>query len=101
MAELEHGRASEAAICEACMLRFRPYLTTLTAIVGAVPLGLGTGGSAELSQPLGIAISAVSCWVSSLSLDQFRPRTRRRERRSVRRLLAPAAARGAVAPGEQ
>jgi hypothetical protein len=102
VAELEHGRASEAAICEACMLRYRLYLTTaLTAIVGAVPLALGTEVGAELRQPLGMTLSPVSWWISSLSLDRFRPRTGLRERRTVWRLLAPAAARGAVAPAEQ
>lgn len=102
VAEFEHGRVSEAAICETCMLHFRLYLTTtLTAIVGAVPLALGTGVGAELRQPLGIAISAVPWWVSSLSLDRFRPRPRLRERRTVSRLLARSATRGAVTPAEQ
>jgi multidrug efflux pump len=45
------------AIYEACLLRFRPILmTTLAAMLGAVPLALGTGMGAELRQPLGIAI---------------------------------------------
>jgi len=98
VAELEHGRASEAAICEACMLRYRLYLT---AIVSAVPLALRTGVGAELRQPLGMAVSTVSSWAGSLSLDRFGPRTRLRERRTVWRQQAPAAARGAVAPAEQ
>ena|SRR5215207_1689017 len=103
VAELEHGQASEAAICEACVLRFRLYLTTaLTAIVGAVPLALWTGVGAELRQPLGIAILAGSWWVSTLRVDErFRLRTRLRQRRTVWRVLAPAATRGAVAPAEQ
>jgi multidrug efflux pump len=42
---------------QACALRFRPILmTTLAAILGAVPLMLGTGNGSELRQPLGIAI---------------------------------------------
>ena len=84
------------------MLRYRLYLTTaLTAIVGAVPLAIGMEVGAQLRQPLGMTLSPVSWWISSLSLDRFRPGTRLRERRTVWRQQAPAAARGAVAPAEQ
>ncbi len=45
------------AIYEACLLRFRPiFMTTLVAMLGAVPLALGSGMGAELRRPLGIAI---------------------------------------------
>jgi multidrug efflux pump len=45
------------AIFEACLLRFRPILmTTLSALLAAIPLALGRGDGAELRQPLGIAI---------------------------------------------
>ena len=57
VAEREHGRSPEQAILEACRLRFRPILmTTLTAILGAVPLAIGIGIGSELRQPLGISI---------------------------------------------
>ncbi|HRE32188.1 MAG TPA: efflux RND transporter permease subunit, partial [Candidatus Berkiella sp.] len=47
----------EAAIYEACLLRFRPILmTTLAAMLGAFPLAFGQGMGHELRQPLGIAI---------------------------------------------
>ncbi len=75
------------------MLRYRLYLT---AIVGAVPLAHATGVGAELRQPLGIAVSTVSWWAISLSLDRFRPRTRLRERRTISPQQMPAAARKAV-----
>ena len=45
------------AIREACRLRFRPILmTTLAALMGALPLALGLGAGAELRQPLGVAV---------------------------------------------
>lgn len=51
------GLAPEAAIHEACLLRFRPIMmTTAAAILGAVPLLLGRGDGAEIRQPLGAAI---------------------------------------------
>ena len=51
------GMQPEAAIHQACMLRFRPILmTTLAALFGALPLALGRGTGAELRTPLGIAI---------------------------------------------
>ena len=47
----------EHAIRQACLLRFRPIMmTTLAAMMGAVPIAFGTGGGAELRQPLGLAV---------------------------------------------
>ena len=51
------GRAPPDAIYEACLLRFRPIMmTTMAALLGALPLVLRRGDGAELRQPLGIAI---------------------------------------------
>jgi len=51
------GARAEDAIYRACLLRFRPILmTTMAALLGAVPLALGHGDGAELRQPLGITI---------------------------------------------
>jgi len=56
-AEREEGKSSRDAIFEACMLRFRPILmTTMAAMLGALPLALGTGVGSELRRPLGITI---------------------------------------------
>jgi multidrug efflux pump len=56
-AEREEGKNSADAIFEACMLRFRPILmTTMAALLGALPLALGTGTGSELRRPLGITI---------------------------------------------
>ncbi len=56
-AERERGLSSEEAIHEACLLRFRPILmTTLCALLGGVPLMLGTGTGSEIRQPLGYAM---------------------------------------------
>jgi multidrug efflux pump subunit AcrB len=53
----EYGLSSEDAIHEACRQRFRPILmTTLCALLGGVPLMLGTGTGSEIRQPLGYAI---------------------------------------------
>jgi multidrug efflux pump len=57
VAEREHGKSTEDAIFEACMLRFRPIMmTTMAALFGAVPLAFGTGTGSELRRPLGITI---------------------------------------------
>jgi multidrug efflux pump len=51
------GKTAEAAIYEACLLRFRPIMmTTMAALLGALPLALGVGVGSELRRPLGIAI---------------------------------------------
>ena len=56
-AERNEGKNPRDAIYEACLLRFRPILmTTMAAMLGAVPLALGTGTGSELRRPLGIAI---------------------------------------------
>jgi multidrug efflux pump len=56
-AQREEGKSTADAIFEACMLRFRPILmTTMAALLGALPLALGTGMGYELRRPLGITI---------------------------------------------
>ena len=56
-AEREEGLSPRDSIYKACLLRFRPILmTTLAALLGAVPLAVGTGTGSEMRTPLGIAI---------------------------------------------
>ena len=56
-AERGEGKSSRDAIFQACMLRFRPIMmTTMAALLGALPLALGTGIGSELRRPLGISI---------------------------------------------
>jgi multidrug efflux pump subunit AcrB len=56
-AERREGKSPEEAIYEACLLRFRPILmTTMAALLGGLPLALGTGMGSELRRPLGITI---------------------------------------------
>jgi multidrug efflux pump len=56
-AEREAGMTAEEAIYQACLLRFRPIMmTTMAALLGAVPLAMGTGTGSELRRPLGISI---------------------------------------------
>src|SRR5262249_18018757 len=56
-AEREGGKSPQDAIYEACLLRFRPIMmTTMAALLGGLPLALGTGTGAELRRPLGITI---------------------------------------------
>jgi multidrug efflux pump len=56
-AEREGGKEPREAIYRACLLRFRPILmTTMAALLGGVPLALGSGMGAELRRPLGITI---------------------------------------------
>src|SRR5262249_16760198 len=65
-AEREQGLTPEKAIYQACIKRLRPILmTTMAAMLGAVPLMLGTGTGSEIREPLGYAI------VGGLALSQF------------------------------
>ncbi|HEY0523663.1 MAG TPA: efflux RND transporter permease subunit, partial [Stellaceae bacterium] len=60
------GSGAEAAIREACLLRFRPIMmTTAAAIAGAVPLAIGAGPGSELRRPLGLAV------LGGLAASQF------------------------------
>ncbi|REG49290.1 multidrug efflux pump [Paraburkholderia sp. BL6669N2] len=64
-AERVHGKPPREAIFEASLLRFRPILmTTLAAMLGALPMLLGTGTGSELRRPLGLAI------IGGLTLSQ-------------------------------
>ena len=65
-AEREQGMSPYDAIYQACLLRFRPILmTTMAALLGALPLMLSTGVGAELRQPLGV------CMVGGLIMSQI------------------------------
>jgi multidrug efflux pump len=56
-AERQEGMKPEQAIYQACLLRFRPIMmTTMAALLGAVPLALSSGSGSELRRPLGITI---------------------------------------------
>jgi multidrug efflux pump len=56
-AERHEGKTPENAIYQACLLRFRPIMmTTMAALLGAVPLAFGSGIGSELRKPLGICI---------------------------------------------
>ncbi len=57
-AQRNQGMAPEKAIREACILRFRPIMmTTVAALMGALPIAFGLGAGAELRQPLGISVA--------------------------------------------
>jgi len=56
-AERNEGMSPDQSIYQACLLRFRPIMmTTMAALLGALPLALGSGTGAELRRPLGITI---------------------------------------------
>ena len=91
-AERKEGKPAPEAIYQACLLRFRPIMmTTMAALLGGLPLALGTGTGSELRRPLGIAmvggLSAepiadalhhpgdLSCLRASRSSDRQRRRT--------------------------
>jgi multidrug efflux pump len=55
--ERKEGKSPQEAIYSACLLRFRPIImTTMAALLGGLPLALGTGVGSELRRPLGVTI---------------------------------------------
>ena len=89
-AERNDEKSPEDAIFKACMLRFRPIMmTTMAALLGGLPLALGTGTGSELRRPLGIAIvgglivsQALTLFTTPvvyLYLDRFRLRVAKRK----------------------
>ena len=65
----EGGMDALAAIREAALIRFRPIImTTLAALLGALPIALGAGAGSELRQPLGVAIVGGLCVSQLLTL---------------------------------
>ena len=68
-AERSEGKSSKEAIFQACLLRFRPILmTTMAALLGALPLALGQGTGSELRRPLGITIAGGLIFSQMLTL---------------------------------
>jgi multidrug efflux pump len=68
-AERKEGRPAHEAIYQACLLRFRPIMmTTMAALLGALPLALGSGTGSELRRPLGITIVGGLCISQLLTL---------------------------------
>jgi hydrophobe/amphiphile efflux-1 (HAE1) family protein len=90
-AERREGKSSMEAIREACLLRFRPIMmTTMAALLGAVPLAIGTGTGSELRRPLGLTIvgglivsqmlTLFTTPVVYIYMDKLRSATRRQKR---------------------
>ena len=106
-AERRRGLSALDAIREACLLRFRPIMmTTMAAMLGALPLAIGMGDGGELRQPLGIAIvgglilsqvlTLYSTPVIYLYMDRFSSWSRRRRTGGA----APLAPDATLQPGE-
>ncbi|KFX29909.1 MdtB/MuxB family multidrug efflux RND transporter permease subunit [Ralstonia solanacearum] len=112
-AEREQGMAPRDAIYQACLLRFRPILmTTMAALLGALPLMLGNGVGSELRQPLGITmvggllvsqvLTLFTTPVIYLAFDSLGDRLRAwRERRAASRGAGGTGGAGADESGSQ
>ena len=106
-AEREQGMTPREAIYQACLLRFRPILmTTMAALLGALPLMLGSGVGSELRHPLGITmvggllvsqmLTLFTTPVIYLAFDRLARRMDARRERSAPQRLGGAALRHAA-----
>ena len=103
-AERHEGKSPRDAIFEACLLRFRPILmTTMAAMLGALPLALGSGTGSELRRPLGITIigglivsQVLTLYTTPVVYLYFDRLQHWRGRRQATRMPASAATRGSV-----
>ncbi|MEP6573658.1 MAG: efflux RND transporter permease subunit [Gemmatimonadota bacterium] len=102
-AERKDGKSAEEAILEACKVRFRPIMmTTFAALMGTLPIALGTGAGAESRRPLGVAVvgglafsQIITLYVTPVVytyMDHFQQRLahRRSRRAEVTAPIAPA-----------
>jgi hydrophobe/amphiphile efflux-1 (HAE1) family protein len=100
-AERERGESPASAIREACILRFRPIMmTTMAALLGAIPLAAGSGIGSELRRPLGVALVGGLIFSQTLTLyttpviylafDSLQQRWRRRRSSIVGDRVQPA-----------
>jgi multidrug efflux pump len=99
-AEREEGKPPIDAIYQACLLRFRPIMmTTMAALLGALPLALGIGVGSELRRPLGVSIvgglivsQVLTLYTTPVIYLAFDELARRLQRRRASEALGPAPA---------
>jgi multidrug efflux pump len=92
-AERRNGKSPVEAIYQACLLRFRPIMmTTMAALLGALPLALGTGLGSELRRPLGISSQMLTLYTTPviyLWFDRLAQRLGRRRQQARAELQEP------------